>query len=80
MTRLSRALFLLLLVPASPAFAQEHASHASEVDPVMILPFVLLLLSIAVAPFINKNWWEKNYPLVAVGLGSISSSCTTRFG
>jgi Na+/H+ antiporter NhaD/arsenite permease-like protein len=59
-------------VPASPAFAQEHASHASEVDPVMILPFVLLLLSIAVAPFINKNWWEKNYPLVAVGLGSIT--------
>jgi Na+/H+ antiporter NhaD/arsenite permease-like protein len=32
-------------------------------------PFFLLLLSIAVMPFINKHWWEKNYPLVVYTLG-----------
>jgi Na+/H+ antiporter NhaD/arsenite permease-like protein len=36
-----------------------------------IAPFVLLLLSIAVMPFINKHWWEKNYPLVAYTLGFV---------
>jgi Na+/H+ antiporter NhaD/arsenite permease-like protein len=34
-----------------------------------IAPFLLLLLSIAVMPFMNKHWWEKNYPLVAYTLG-----------
>jgi Na+/H+ antiporter NhaD/arsenite permease-like protein len=36
-----------------------------------ITPFLLLLLSIALMPFINKHWWEKNYPFVAFGLGFI---------
>jgi Na+/H+ antiporter NhaD/arsenite permease-like protein len=34
-----------------------------------IAPFLLLLLSIALLPFFNKRWWEKNYPLVAYTLG-----------
>ncbi|RPI01322.1 MAG: hypothetical protein EHM64_15890, partial [Ignavibacteriae bacterium] len=36
-----------------------------------IAPFLLLLLSIAVMPFIDRHWWEKNYPLVAFVLGFI---------
>lgn len=36
-----------------------------------IAPFLLLLLSIAVMPFINKHWWEKNYPLVTYTLGFV---------
>lgn len=35
----------------------------------MIFPFVLLLGAIAIAPFIGRHWWERNYPGVAVGLG-----------
>ena len=46
-------------------------SHVVSVSPWMILPFVLLLLSIAVLPFINKHFWEKNYPYVAIGLGIV---------
>ena len=45
-----------------------------EVVPVnawFITPFILLLLAIAIMPFINRNWWEKNYPLVAFTLGFI---------
>ena len=34
-----------------------------------VLPFVLLLGSIAVLPLAQKHFWEKNYPLVSVGLG-----------
>lgn len=39
----------------------------------MILPFVLLLAAIATGPFINKHWWERHYPKVAVGLGLITT-------
>jgi Na+/H+ antiporter NhaD/arsenite permease-like protein len=36
-----------------------------------IIPFLLLLLSIAVMPFVNKRWWDKNYPLVVYILGFV---------
>lgn len=38
----------------------------------MILPFAVMLLSIAFMPFIHLHWWEKNYPKVAVALGAIA--------
>ncbi len=38
---------------------------------VWVIPFVLLLLSIAILPLANKHWWEKYYPWVAIGLGAI---------
>ncbi len=37
----------------------------------MIVPFIALLLAIAVMPFINRHWWERNYPYVSIGLGVI---------
>lgn len=40
----------------------------------MILPFVVMLLSIALMPFINAHWWERNFPKVAVALGAITVS------
>lgn len=50
----------------------EHMLEAAEVQPVplwLATPFVLLLLAIAVTPFINRIWWEHNYPRIAIGLG-----------
>ena len=41
------------------------------VSPWMILPFAVLLLAIAIAPFINRHWWEKYYPHVSIGLGVV---------
>jgi len=35
------------------------------------LPFILLLGAIAIAPFANKKWWDKNYPFVSVILALI---------
>jgi Na+/H+ antiporter NhaD/arsenite permease-like protein len=38
-----------------------------------ILPFVLLLGSIALGPLINVHWWEHNYYYVAIGLGLVTA-------
>jgi len=48
------------------------ASHTANVHPVMIAPFVILLLSIAVGPILFPHFWHKNYPKIAVGLGLIT--------
>ena len=45
-------------------------SHSYTVSPLMIIPFVALLLGIAVMPFINKHFWEHNYPYVSYALGA----------
>ncbi|OGL38279.1 MAG: sodium:proton antiporter [Candidatus Schekmanbacteria bacterium GWA2_38_11] len=45
---------------------------AAVINPVMILPFALLLLSIATIPLINKEWWDKNYPVPSFGFGAIA--------
>ena len=42
--------------------------------PAMILPFAVMLLSIALMPFIHKQWWEHHYPKVAVALGLITTA------
>ena len=55
-----------------------HASPAAEVTPplephvVMVAPFVLLLLAIALMPFVHKHFWEHNYHKIAVGLALIA--------
>lgn len=50
------------------------AEHISDPNPLMILPFGVMLLAIAVMPFINGHWWEHHYPKVAVALGAITAT------
>ncbi|MBN1446865.1 MAG: sodium:proton antiporter [Bacteroidetes bacterium] len=38
----------------------------------MVIPFVVLLLAIALMPFINGKWWHHYFPHVAIGLGLIT--------
>ena len=40
--------------------------------PLMVLPFVAMLLTIAIAPLAFRHHWERWYPLIALGLGGIS--------
>jgi Na+/H+ antiporter NhaD/arsenite permease-like protein len=52
-------------------------AHALEyvlkpVQPMMIIPFILLLAAIAFMPFVSHEWWERRYPLVCLGLGMIT--------
>jgi Na+/H+ antiporter NhaD/arsenite permease-like protein len=49
-----------------------HASANAEPHPAMVAPFVMLLLAIALMPFIHKHHWENHYPKVAIGLGLIT--------
>lgn len=64
---------ILLALMTLPAYAEE-AGHAVAVNPWMILPFGMLLLAIAIMPFINRHWWEHNYPYVAVGFALVTIS------
>ncbi|MGH2575356.1 MAG: sodium:proton antiporter, partial [Ignavibacteria bacterium] len=39
---------------------------------ISILPFILLLLSIAILPLINNKWWGNNYHIISIGFGLIT--------
>jgi Na+/H+ antiporter NhaD/arsenite permease-like protein len=54
---------LTLLAIATPA----------EPHPVMILPFAVMLLCIAVMPFIHARWWHGNFPKVAATLAALTA-------
>ena len=62
---------LVVTMFGATTFAGEGAQGA-PVNPWMIIPFVALLLSIAIAPFINRHWWERNYAYVSVALGLVT--------
>jgi Na+/H+ antiporter NhaD/arsenite permease-like protein len=64
-------LFLLFFSGSLSAYANE-GYEVVPVTPWMIVPFALLLLSIAIIPFINRHWWEKYYSHVSIVLGAIS--------
>ena len=69
------AIFVVLAAVAFFFFnSVEQTFRSAEILPVsawLVTPFVLLLLAIAVVPFVNRHWWERNYPLVAYGLGAV---------
>ena len=71
--KIKRSLFLIVFF-----FSGTLSVYASEenqilpVNPWMISPFILLLLSIAIIPFISRKWWDKYYPYVSVVLGAIT--------
>ena len=48
------------------------AAAATTPNPWMILPFGILLATIALAPLLAGDWWSRNYPKVAYGLGAIT--------
>ncbi|MCX5975700.1 MAG: sodium:proton antiporter [Coprothermobacterota bacterium] len=35
------------------------------------VPFLLMLLAIALGPLVKPHWWERNYPWVALALGAV---------
>jgi Na+/H+ antiporter NhaD/arsenite permease-like protein len=71
--RLARVLLAFGFIPffVIPACASEGFDIVPP-SPWLILPFVVLLLGIAVMPLIRKHWWEKYYPAVSVVLGAIT--------
>jgi Na+/H+ antiporter NhaD/arsenite permease-like protein len=46
--------------------------NTSSLSPWATLPFITLLVAIAVLPLVAKHWWEKYYPVVSIGLGGVT--------
>jgi len=59
----------------SPILAAQFGTTlaTAEPHPLMVIPFVVLLLCIALMPFIHKHFWEHHYPKVAIGLGLVTA-------
>lgn len=38
----------------------------------MVMPFILLLLGIALGPLVNPGWWSRQYAKIALGLGLVT--------
>jgi len=78
MKRALKKNLIIVAVAGVALFALFNLTHeyyeAAEIMPVsglLVIPFALLLASIAIVPFINRHWWEHNYPKVAFGLGAL---------
>jgi Na+/H+ antiporter NhaD/arsenite permease-like protein len=67
---LGSLVFLCLLVILLST--QAHSYEIVPIHAAMMAPFFLLLLSIAIMPFISGRWWGKNYPLISISLGAIA--------
>ena len=65
---------LFLIMPGLlTAPLQSSSAGAEEVHPALVIPFVLLLVSIAILPLISRKWWAKYYPAVSIGLGAFTA-------
>lgn len=51
---------------------ESYESHGQSPSFLSVLPFILLLGMIATGPLFYAHFWHKNYPLIAVILGSIT--------
>ena len=65
-TFFSLLLLSIFLLPCEQAFAAEHLD-GSKLSIVWTVPFVGILLSIAVLPLIAPNFWHKNFGKVSLG-------------
>lgn len=54
------------------AWGPMHApSPSASASPLLLLPFALQLLAIALLPFLAHHWWERHYPKVSSVLGAV---------
>jgi Na+/H+ antiporter NhaD/arsenite permease-like protein len=58
--------FVLFLLFVPEVFASDGVA---SVNPLTMIPFAFLLLSIAIIPQLNEHWWKKNYTNLSIGLG-----------
>jgi len=66
---ISIILSMLLLLPN---ISQAFEFEIKPVNPIMTIPFILILLAIAFIPLINLHFWEKFYPVISIILGLIA--------
>ncbi|MCR4666423.1 MAG: sodium:proton antiporter [Desulfovibrio sp.] len=64
--RVTLMLLTLLLVPALSLASDGHATLPQSISIFWIIPFVCMLLSIAIAPLAVPHFWERHFGKVAV--------------
>ncbi len=64
-----KTLLVATLVLALPSHGWSAEPQVPLVKAWMVTPFIVLLLAIALVPFINRQWWDRYYPHVSLGLG-----------
>ena len=67
------SLVVLLSLGTVPTFASGLMAPPPEPHPLMVIPFIVLLLCIALMPFIHKRHWENHYEKVSIGLGLLTA-------
>ena len=60
---------VVTLCLAAPTDTFATANHIPPVKGWMVLPFVVLLLAFAILPLACRDWWERHYSHVSLGLG-----------
>lgn len=63
---------VLVILTASVLSRYAGETRLIPVNPLMTIPFALLLSSIALLPFINASWWERNFAYASIGLGGVA--------
>ncbi len=70
-----KKLFLIIsavfLLPFGNLLAASGETHTLP-EPLMVLPFVILLVMIATGPLFYHHFWERNYPKIAIALGTVT--------
>jgi Na+/H+ antiporter NhaD/arsenite permease-like protein len=62
----------LFLVNTAAVFPTSEQPQSPLPDPLMIIPFILLLAAIATGPVFYKHFWERHYPKISISLASIT--------
>jgi Na+/H+ antiporter NhaD/arsenite permease-like protein len=60
-------------VSVDPAARFRENFFVSGSNPILILPFALLLCAMALLPVIAPRWWAKHHPKIALGLGAVTA-------
>ena len=69
-TKVLLASLMMVLLSAVMVFAEGHEAHHTNLGETLpiwsVIPFVCMLLSIAIVPLVKPHWWEHNLLKVAL--------------
>ncbi|MDO8549192.1 MAG: sodium:proton antiporter [Ignavibacteria bacterium] len=70
-------ILFIIIISGSSLFASDGTTAILQAEhqlpePLMVIPFIVLLLMIATGPLFYKHFWEHHYPKIAMGLGLIT--------
>ncbi len=58
----------LILMSLPYTYAATETQHTESLPLITVIPFILMLLSIAIVPLIKEHWWESNWNKLIISL------------